>query len=227
MCRLIDVTSSATGQTAPVKRCGGPCSHVTTCRPHCFPQCTPLPSVNSLGLSLNLFRAQWLRRWDCKTDMIACLLLLIGIYSCRACASTTTAAVASRTVLAAPCLLQEISKARRRLQRRLYNFLRMVARGAVATMLIFVVAVAVTVRRLVFVQMQLPAAGVFGAHMYGWPGVAVVGIGSQRPRVACVQVDVFHVDMEVHEACRSRSRSRSRELEWCWREEAAAVVTAP
>ena len=77
--------------------------------------------------------------------MIACLLLLIGIYSCRACASTTTAAVASRTVLAAPCLLQEISKARRRLQRRLYNFLRMVARGAVATMLIFVVAVAVTV----------------------------------------------------------------------------------
>jgi hypothetical protein len=97
----------------------------------------------------------------------------------------------------------------------------MVARGAVATMLIFVVTVAVTMRRLVFVQMQLPAAGVFRAHTYGWSGVAVVDIGSQRPRVACVQVDVVHVDMEVHEAC------RSRELERCWRQEAAAVVTAP
>lgn len=83
--------------------------------------------------------------------MIACLLLLIGIYSCWAGASTTTAAVASRTVLAAPCLLQEISKARGWLQRRLHNFFRMVARGAVATMLILVVTVVVTMRRLVFV----------------------------------------------------------------------------
>jgi hypothetical protein len=115
MCRLVDVTSSATGQTATVKQCGGPCSHVTTCSPRYFPRCTPFPGVNSLSLSLNLFRAQGLRWWDCKADMIACLLLFIGIYSCRACASTTAAAVASRTVLATPCLLQEISKARRRL----------------------------------------------------------------------------------------------------------------
>jgi hypothetical protein len=80
-----------------------------------FPRYTPFPGVHSLSLSLDLFRAQGLRWWDCKTDMIACLLLFIGIYSCWACASTTAAAVASRTVLAAPCLLQKISKARRRL----------------------------------------------------------------------------------------------------------------
>jgi hypothetical protein len=57
----------------------------------------------------------------------------------------------------------------------------MVACGAVATVVILVVTVVVTMRRLVFV---LAVTGVFGAHTYGWSGVAVVDIGSQRPGVA-------------------------------------------
>jgi hypothetical protein len=75
--------------------------------------------------------------------------------------------------------------------------------------LIFVVTVAVTMRRLLFVQMQLPAAGVFGAHTYGWSGVAVIDIGSQRPRMACVQVDVVHVDICGHGGARGLSQSRA------------------
>lgn len=64
-----------------------------------------------------------------------------------------------------------------------------------------VMVMVVTMRRLVFVQVRSPAAGVWiGAHADRRARLAVVSIGPQRPRVARVQVKAVHVLMVLARA---------------------------
>lgn len=84
-----------------------------------MPQSIPFPGFDPFGLALVLFRSQRPRRWYSEPYILTCHLLLGVLSPCWASLPAATATMVRRGILAAARLLQEVSKASRRLKRGL------------------------------------------------------------------------------------------------------------